>query len=405
MQFTPSTLAVFGLATIANAHMKMATPKPYGESTLNNSPLLADGSDFPCKQRSGVYDAEGASNSFALGSKQPLSFIGSATHGGGSCQISITYDKAPTKNSVFKVIQSYVGGCPIEGVAGNNGDDANAADPSTYSFTIPDNLPAGDATLAWTWFNKIGNREMYMNCAPVTLTGGSSKRDDLETRNYTQLAERDQAAFNALPDMFVANVGNGCSTVDSADLAFPDPGSEVQSLGLTTATPSAPAGTCPTAVAAVGGSSGAAAPAATSAASPDASTAATIPGGVFATTAGASTPTTLATSASPAASTPDASPVATEAATSAAPATPASTGTTGSGAALSGACTTEGMWNCIGGTSFQQCASGAWSVVQQLAAGTKCTPGQSTAIDIAAEKKRAIRFSSPHVRRHLNHAS
>jgi hypothetical protein len=392
--------------------MKMATPKPYGESTLNNSPLLADGSDFPCKQRSGVYDAEGASNSFALGSKQPLSFIGGATHGGGSCQISLTTDKAPTKDSVFKVIHSYVGGCPIQGVAGNNGEDANAADPSTYSFTVPSDLAAGDYTLAWTWFNKIGNREMYMNCAPVTLTGGSSKRDefdyeDLESRNYTQIIKRN-SAFDALPNMFVANVGNGCTTVDSADLAFPNPGSAVESLGTSTATPSAPAGTCPTGAA--GGSSGgsSAAPAPTSAASPvasapAASSAPALSGGVFATTAVSPAATTLATSASPVASTPaaDPSPVA-SAAPSAAPA-PA----TGSGAALSGACTTEGEWNCIGGTSFQQCASGTWSVVQQLAAGTKCTAGQSTAIDIAAskEKKRVVRFSNAHVRRHLNHAS
>jgi len=32
----------------------------------------------------------------------------------------------------------------------------------TYSFTIPTSLPTGTATIAWTWFNKVGNREMYM---------------------------------------------------------------------------------------------------------------------------------------------------------------------------------------------------------------------------------------------------
>ncbi|CCD44596.1 predicted protein [Botrytis cinerea T4] len=33
-------------------------------------------------------------------------------------------------------------------------------------------------------------------------------------------------------------------------------------------------------------------------------------------------------------------------------------------------CTTEGMFNCISGTSFQQCASGGWSAVQNMAEGT-----------------------------------
>jgi len=35
----------------------------------------------------------------------------------------------------------------------------------------------------------------------------------------------------------------------------------------------------------------------------------------------------------------------------------------------------EGDWNCISpGNSFQRCASGVWSVVQYVAAGTECAP-------------------------------
>lgn len=42
------------------------------------------------------------------------------------------------------------------------------------------------------------------------------------------------------------------------------------------------------------------------------------------------------------------------------------------------ACKPEGYWNCHkGGTSFQRCASGTWSVVMHVAPGTKCIPGQS----------------------------
>merc|ERR1711964_651629 len=241
-----TTIAVFGLAAFGSSHMIMNTPTPFGKSSLNNSPLDASGSDFPCKQRTGVYDAEGASNTWPLGSTQSLAFTGSATHGGGSCQVSISYDEAPTKDSTWKVIHSIEGGCPIKGVAGNNGDNANAVNPDTYSFTVPTTLPTGTAVMAWTWFNKIGNREMYMNCAPITLTSGSSKRSDeseIETRNATQLMERDTAAFDALPDMFVANIpSTSCLSVDSADLKFPNPGDSLDQFGLSTATPSPPTG-------------------------------------------------------------------------------------------------------------------------------------------------------------------
>jgi hypothetical protein len=70
----------------------------------------------------------------------------------------------------------------------------------------------------------------------------------------------------------------------------------------------------------------------------------------------------------------------------------------GSGSYLAGACTPEGMWNCIGGSSFQQCASGSWSASQPVAAGTTCQAGQHMDLGIASAKpKRAIRFSDEHV--------
>jgi hypothetical protein len=72
---------------------------------------------------------------------------------------------------------------------------------------------------------------------------------------------------------------------------------------------------------------------------------------------------------------------------------------TGSGTAQTGACTTEGLWNCIGGSSFQRCASGSWSASQQMAAGTTCQAGQSMNLGTAAKPKRAIRLSGEHVQR------
>ncbi|KAJ2981922.1 hypothetical protein NQ176_g1722 [Zarea fungicola] len=221
-------IAMSGLATIASAHILMTNPVPYGKSTLNNSPLAADGSDFPCKLRGNTYAAEGASNVYAQGSKQQLAFQGSAVHGGGSCQVSVTTDLTPNKNSVWKVIKSIEGGCPAKNQAGNMGDNAGAAVPFKYDFTIPSELAAGNYTIAWTWFNKVGNREMYMNCAPMAVTGNAGSASFL----------------NGLPDMFVANIGNGCGTPDGTDAQFPNPGSDVDRFNGQTNAFAAPTGSC-----------------------------------------------------------------------------------------------------------------------------------------------------------------
>jgi hypothetical protein len=84
---------------------------------------------------------------------------------------------------------------------------------------------------------------------------------------------------------------------------------------------------------------------------------------------------------------------------------------TGSGDAIAAgtACSTEGEWNCVNATAFQQCGSGVWSPVQQLAAGTVCKSGQSVAIQIseASSKKRHLSHLSQahHVLKHARHAS
>ncbi|RSM15358.1 hypothetical protein BHE90_005537 [Fusarium euwallaceae] len=410
------------LATFASAHMLMNNPVPYGRSNLNNGPLDASGSDFPCKMREGTYDLQGASNVYAQGSTQELSFTGQAVHGGGSCQISITTDEQPDKNSVWKVIKSIEGGCPAKGQAGNMGDNADAEDPYKYEYTIPKELAAGKYTIAWTWFNKVGNREMYMNCAPLEVTGSGGSKDHL----------------NSLPDMFVANIGNSCGTEPDTDLQFFNPGSDVDKFnGATDAFATATGdgckagsgGSAPTATggndspASTGGND---APAPTSAAAgqpteaqPTQAPEKSIPGGVFITVSqpAASQPAVSQPAMSqPAMSQPAAEePAATQApTTTAVPATPSygsgdgsesgngSGDDTGSGSdsgsgsssgfAAGTACTTEGEWNCIGGSSFQRCASGAWTAAQGLSGGVSCTPGQSADIGLTAKRgMRAMR--------------
>lgn len=192
------------------AHMMLERPTPYGLTTLNNSPLEQSGQDFPCKIRPGVYDLT-KMNYWAAGTANSVRFKGSAVHGGGSCQFSITTDAEPSKSSRWKVIDSRVGGCPAS-ANGNleGGPEAEVADD--FEIVLPSQIPNGVYTFAWTWFNRIGDREMYMNCAPVTVSGGGSNATFLDS----------------LPDMFVANLLDAdCITPANFDFAFPDPGESV----------------------------------------------------------------------------------------------------------------------------------------------------------------------------------
>jgi hypothetical protein len=375
--------------------MMMLTPTPYGKSTLDNSPLLADGSDFPCKQRSGVYDAEGASNTMAIGEPQTLSFIGSAVHGGGSCQVSLTTDLQPTASTQWMVIHSIQGNCPSN-VTGNLPDDASGLGAAVFQYTIPDGIAPGQYTIAWSWVNKIGNREFYMNCGPATITAAKKKRYAPEPK-----VSKRQTSF---PAMFLANmasVDNGCTTVEGQDTLYPEPGSSVQmgTIGVDLVTPP----TCGSAAAVAPGSpssvstSPAAAstssgvgdpPSATSSTPASGSSSAGSPG-VFAT--GASSAAPLATSTAvvsplPASSAPAA------ASSVASAGVPAPSGTTTTTGAQSGPCTDEGDWFCLSdGSSFQRCASGVWSTPMAMAAGTTCTPGLSDTLNMTAAKSKRFR--------------
>lgn len=391
MFITSKVVAALMGASMVNAHMIMSSPTPYSKDSLNNSPLAADGSDFPCKLRDNAFEAPSTETIIAIGESHPLSFIGSATHGGGSCQISLTTDLKPSKSSEWKVIKSFEGGCPAN-VDGNMAGGPDVTDPYSFNFTIPDGISAGKYTLAWTWFNRIGNREMYMNCAPITVSGGSSKRSPEEL-------ERRAASF---PPMFVANV-NGCTTPDSVDIRFPQPGDIVEYDGEAANLAKEGSEAC-TGTATFGGSgdttssssssgsdsgsssSGSASPASSSAPAESSSTA---PATVSAAPVPEATP-----SSSPAETEPE--PTSSSAAAPA-PVTTSSSGSesasssssssSSSSAALTGSCSTEGQWNCISGTSFQRCSSGTWSVAQQMSTGTQCNAGQSAELVVTASRK------------------
>ncbi|KAF2096019.1 hypothetical protein NA57DRAFT_43568, partial [Rhizodiscina lignyota] len=205
--------SVLTLFSGVHGHMVITSPVPFDQTALNNSPLNADGSDFPCKVGggSGYTYSVTKMNEVEVGQAQNISFMGSAVHGGGSCQISVTLDKNPDKNSQWKVVHSIIGGCPAS-IPGNVPADTatyTGAPLASFQWTLPKGMPNGQYTMGWTWINKIGNREFYMNCAPIQVTGGASNND----------------VFDKLPDMFVVNIPpTTCAIPQSVNWVYPDPG-------------------------------------------------------------------------------------------------------------------------------------------------------------------------------------
>ncbi|PQK16446.1 hypothetical protein BB8028_0006g07660 [Beauveria bassiana] len=404
MQIVASLAAVLGMAAFAQAHMALTYPPPMRSPKNKHttdidydltSPLNADGSNFPCKGTLNLVGTpQGAAvDDWAAGSSQTLSIDGSAWHSGGSCQASLSYDKGKT----WTVIHSWLGSCPT-------GPSA-----SSYDFKVPSDAPAGEAIFAWSWFNEVGNREMYMNCAVVNIKGNKSKK-----RRGIPMSQR--------PAMFVANVGNGCGTTEGVDLELPDPGEDVTRKDSKFGPP---VGNCATGNPAPGPAPGPApekpssspgpAPekpsSSPAAANPTKVPTPTQPGGIFVTVSDASTarpsasstsiatPTTIQISIStpagappagtpPAAAPPAGTPpagtppaAAPPATTSSAPTAAPTSGGNGGAFPAGAACDDLGSWNCIGGKEFQRCSSGnRWSVAQQLAAGTSCKPGVAKVI-------------------------
>jgi hypothetical protein len=356
------------MAPAAYAHMILSNPVPYGNPT--SSPLSASGSDFPCQNV--AYTATKV-NELTVGETMLMSWKGGAVHGGGSCQVALTTDKEPTKDSKWKVIHSIEGGCPL----------------SEIPIPIPEEVPSGEMALAVTWYNKIGNREIYMNCAPVAISGGS---DDI-------------SAFESLPDLALANIavgeGANCKTKEMFDYTFENPGKYVTRIGNGpfvslcggaasggNAQPGAPNGKSPvqapndgkyTPVASQAPTSQtpvseatisqAPAPSAPASQAPSSPVNSTMPLVVTSTVRTLLTVTATATagrsskvSQGPASSTP--APQATQA--------PFSNSTVGGG---QGICTTDGELICNGETQFGLCNHGK-VVWQNVAAGTKCTNGK-----------------------------
>lgn len=379
--FARGAAALAMLASTASAHMKIATPVPYGEATLDNSPLVNAGTDFPCKQRTGVYAMPSTGyNQMPVGSSQKLSFIGGATHGGGSCQVSVTMDKEPTTSSEWKVIHSIIGGCPAD-VDGNLSDNADGTNASVFNFTIPEGMPNGQYTLAWTWFNKIGNREMYMNCAPIEVSGGADNTD----------------ALSKFPDMFVANIPNEqCAIPESVNWVFAEPGDSVQTAGQAPfASTFAVSSGCASVTAKGKGAGTLGSPAAATGGSSSGNDSSSAASSAAVTSAASSAAVTSAAATSFATSS-AAAPVGTGASAATSAASPA--GTSGSCTNGAVACSSEGAVVCMSSTKWGLCNFGC-AVPQDVADGMECSNGQMQAVAASTGSQRRSRV----VRRHVGH--
>ncbi|CAK3937275.1 Hypothetical predicted protein [Lecanosticta acicola] len=363
-------LASSFLLGTANAHLFIATPEPI-EGTNVKPPLDASGSDFPCH---GVKLPFAGKVKMPAGSTQKLSFdlgggANTAVHGGGSCQMSVTYETDPAKlkdPASWHVIYSIEGGCPSD-TKGNlptavECDGTNSPDcVNSFNFTIPKGLKNGKATLAWTWFNSVGNREIYMNCIDADITGG------------------DGSEMASLPSMFVANLASidQCPTTEQYNVKFPDPGKYVtthtQGNPYPLAVPTGPG--C-----SKGSASG------TNSPSPYTSSAAAT------TSSAAPSPSSYA----PASSSPSAAPSSTEN-TSSSAAAPTATGSSGTCPDSQVSCPTPGDIICVDSTHFGICDVDNCAIPMDVAAGTTCANGKIS-------KRWSKRDIEKHRRRHTHGA-
>jgi hypothetical protein len=181
----PVLMAILAGLVPVQSHGVMNSPEPYNLHTapfLQVDPLNGTTGTtvpFPCQGRVGPAEHY---TTVEAGKQVFVNFTIGADHYGGSCQFSVTYDDPPTANKAnWKAIFTIIGGCPAHNtgdgtknlnVVGrdadgrqairNCGNDHDNDCIRQYNIPVPKGMPNGKATFAWTWFNDVGNREMYM---------------------------------------------------------------------------------------------------------------------------------------------------------------------------------------------------------------------------------------------------
>lgn len=151
----------------------MQSPPTFAGLKPQTSPLSGD-ILFPCQFGPAAPYSFSQSSKVTAGTTVPVSFLGSAVHGGGSCQLSLS-KTASLNPGDWKVIHTIIGGCPatIDDTDGNleplgetpngyslakNCDIASSTETNclkTFDIFVPPEIPSGDYFFAWTWVRSI----------------------------------------------------------------------------------------------------------------------------------------------------------------------------------------------------------------------------------------------------------
>ena len=377
-------LMVSSFMCMASAHMYISEPKPI-QGYAPKDPLDPSGSNFPCH---GAPLPTSGGQKLTAGETFPLRFemadgANTAVHGGGSCQLAVLYDTSKAADpSNWNVIYSIEGGCPSN-TKGNLAPGYKACTSPEqgdclheWDIPMPKSVKSGNAILSWTWFNTVGNREMYQNCVNVDIEGGSGD--------------------GQFPPLFVANIKsvNNVETTENSDVLFPEPGEFVTIMSATDGynyakatvgaadgnqgAPSSYAAPAPTSAPAYSAPAYSA-PAASSApassapayGAPSYSAPANVESGIesYDNQKGRQTQTTFATSARPSSAAPNAeAPAPTSYSSGSSNSESNKTSSDGS------PCSEDGALICIGNDSFGICDHGS-AVSRPLAQGTVCRDG------------------------------
>ncbi|KZF24053.1 lytic polysaccharide monooxygenase [Xylona heveae TC161] len=203
--------------TAVIGHMQLFYPPPFNAS---NNPHLQGSADeflqfpynccgrqtpFPCRGYLDLLgtDAGAPVATWSAGSNQSWSMTGIGNHWGGSCQVGFSIDNGET----FQVAASYPGNCPHR----LNGDGPTGQE---FNFTVPADIPSGEAIFAWTWINR--EQEFNMNCAAINITGPDSSSAAFSV------------PYSQRPGLLIADTGNGCwSPKTTAEVLYPNPGPDV----------------------------------------------------------------------------------------------------------------------------------------------------------------------------------
>ena len=148
-----SLLLALASLPVTLAHMRMSNPPPIRSPEEGvdvdydqTSPL----GTYPCKGYQTLPGHKSVLN-IAAGSNVPVKYVstalwcvnhsitGGASHDGGSCQFSLSYDQGQS----FKVVHSVIGGCPLK---------------LSYDVPIPSGAPSGEALFAWSWNNRLAGQ-------------------------------------------------------------------------------------------------------------------------------------------------------------------------------------------------------------------------------------------------------